>query len=364
MPEPARPRPVATVLPPLPPQPRFRLKPVRDRNPVTVAVTGLVAIVVSALVALSADDLPVIGGGTTYTAEFGEAAGLRDGNEVRVAGVKVGKITQVALDRGKVRVAFRVKDTWIGDASTAAIAIKTLLGDKYLAIDPLGAKAQNPRARIPLSRTTSPYDVTRAFEDLAGTVGQVDSQKLARSLDAISTTFAGTPPSVRKALDGMSALSRTISSRDAELARLLSGTRQATGTLAGQNDQFTALLRDGNVLLGELRRRRDAIHGLLTGTQELARQLTGLIDDNQRQLRPTLQALGRVSDLLLKNQRSLDQALKLAGPYTRLLGNTMGNGRWMDGYLCNLVPKNYLPPGTPPAGDCRPPKQAAGKRGR
>ncbi|MFC9974494.1 MCE family protein [Spirillospora sp. NPDC127200] len=364
MPEPARPRPVATVLPPLPAQRRFRLKPVRDRNPVTVAVTGLVAIVVSALVALSADDLPVIGGGTTYTAEFGEAAGLRTGNEVRVAGVKVGKITQVALDRGRVRVAFRVKDTWIGDASTAAIAIKTLLGDKYLAVDPLGAKAQDPRARIPLARTTSPYDVTRAFEDLAGTVGQVDSQRLARSLDAISTTFAGTPPSVRKALDGMSALSRTISSRDAELARLLSGTRQATGTLAGQNDQFTALLRDGNVLLGELRRRRAAIHGLLTGTQDLARQLTGLIDDNQRQLRPTLQALGRVSDLLLKNQRSLDRALKLAGPYTRLLGNTMGNGRWMDGYLCGLVPKNYLPPGTPPEDDCRPPKQPAGKRGR
>ncbi|MQY04060.1 MCE family protein [Actinomadura macrotermitis] len=336
---------------------RLRWKPVRNRNPIAVAIVGLTAMLLTALTALQAGDLPVIGGGTDYTAEFSEAAGMRPGNEVRVAGVKVGKVTEVALDHGKVRVGFRVKKTWIGDASTAAIAIKTLLGDKYLAVDPLGARAQDPAKRIPLARTTSPYDVTQAFEDLAGTVGQVDSAQLASSLRAMSTAFAGTPPHVRKALDGMSALAKTISSRDAQLVRLLAGTRQATGTLAGQNSTFEALLRDGNLLLGELQRRRDAIHGLLVGTRDLAAQLTGLIDDNQRQLKPTLDALGQVSDLLLRNQQNLDRALKIAGPYTRLLGNTMGNGHWMDGYICGLVPKEYQPPGTGPKQGCMPPKK-------
>lgn len=333
---------------------RPRLRPVRERNPVAVAVVSLALVTALGLLAFNAGNLPVIGGGTRYTAEFSEAAGLRPGNEVRVAGVKVGEVTGVRLDGAKVAVAFRVRRTWIGDASTAAIAIKTLLGDKFLALDPLGARPQDPGRRITLGRTTSPYDVTRAFEDLAGTVGRIDSAELAASLDAISTTFSGTAPSVRRALDGVSALSKTVSSRDAELARLLAGTRQVTGTMAGQSANVEALLRDGNLLLGEIRRRREAIHALLTGTRALSQQLTGLVDDNQRQLGPALRALGRVTDLLLENQDDLDRALKTAGPYTRLLGNTLGNGRWMDGYLCGLVPKEYG--ATVPDRGCMPPK--------
>ncbi|MFD0684249.1 MCE family protein [Actinomadura fibrosa] len=341
-------------------KPRF--KPVRERNPVLVALVSFALIIALGLLAFNARNLPVIGGGTRYTADFSEAAGLRPGNEVRVAGVKVGEVTGVRLSGAKVVVAFRVRKTWVGDASTAAIAIKTLLGDKYLALDPLGAKRQDPGTRIPLARTTSPYDVTTAFEDLAGTVGQIDSAQLARSLDAISTTFARTAPSVRRALTGVSALSKTISSRDAELARLLANTRQVTGTVAGQRSDIEALLRDGNQLLDEIRRRREAIHGLLVGTQALSQQITGLVDDNQRQLGPTLRALENVTDLLQKNQENLDRALRTAGPYTRLLGNALGNGRWMDGYLCGLVPKEYQSQGKTASDKgsdkgCKPPKR-------
>ncbi|NED01552.1 MCE family protein, partial [Streptomyces sp. SID6648] len=77
--------------------------------------------------------------GTTYSADFSEAAGLDTGDEVRIAGVKVGRVTGVALDGAKVKVTFEVEDAWVGDRTTAAIAIKTVLGDKYLALDPLGA---------------------------------------------------------------------------------------------------------------------------------------------------------------------------------------------------------------------------------
>ncbi|QFG23667.1 MCE family protein [Actinomadura sp. WMMB 499] len=337
------------------------VRPVRERNPIVVAVVSITLLTVAALLAYNAKELPVIGGGTRYTADFGEAAGLRAGNEVRVAGVKVGEVTAVRLDGAKVAVSFRVRDTWVGDASTVAIAIKTLLGDKYLAVDPLGARAQDPGDRIPLGRTTSPYDVTEAFEDLAGTVGRLDTARLAQSLDVLSGTFDDTAPEVREALSGLSALSKTIASRDAELSRLLANTRQVTGTMADQSGNIEALLRDGNLLLAEIRRRREAIHNLLVGTQELSRQISGLVADNQEQLDPTLRALGRVTDLLEQNQANLDRALKTAGPYTRLLGNSLGNGRWMDGYLCGLVPPEYLPEGREaPDEGCVPPRKGGG----
>ncbi|WP_344939129.1 MCE family protein [Actinomadura miaoliensis] len=333
------------------------VRPVREWNPITVFIVGMVAFIVAGTVAFRAADLPVIGGGTGYAADFTEAAGLRPGNEVRVAGVKVGKVTGVRLNGGKVRVTFRVKSTWVGNASTAAIAIKTVLGDKYLAVDPLGTGAQDPRTPIPVARTTSPYDVTTAFDDLSGSLAELDSPKLAQSLRTLSQTFAGTPPAMRKALDGVTALSKTIASRDAELRRLLAGANRISGTVAGQNAQLETLLKDGNLLLAELRRRRDAVHGLLVGTQRLSAELSGLVDDNRRQLGATLRSLQEVTALLERNRADLNRALSLAGTYTRLLGNSLGNGRWMDGYLCGVVPKNYLPPGTPPAKGCMPPKQ-------
>jgi phospholipid/cholesterol/gamma-HCH transport system substrate-binding protein len=341
-------------------RPLFR--PLRERNPVAVGAVGLLVLALLALVAYNASALPVIGGGTAYSAAFTEAAGLRPGNEVRVAGVKVGKVTGVSLDGDEVEVGFTVRHTWIGDASTAAIGIKTLLGEKYLAVDPLGSRPQDPGKRIPKSRTTSPYDVTQAFDGLGRTLGSIDTRQLATSFRTISDTFKNTPSSVRSAADGLSSLSQTISSRDAELARLLTGAKQLTQTLAGQNSRFQSLISDGDLLLGEVQKRRDAIHSLLTGTQDLGIQLSGLVADNDRQLGPTLDALDRVTDVLLANQSSLDQALALAGPYYRLVGNTLGNGRWFDSYLCGLLPRSYLPAGTPPAQGCQPPKATGGAK--
>jgi phospholipid/cholesterol/gamma-HCH transport system substrate-binding protein len=379
------------------------MKPIRQRNPVLVGIVGLVVLAVIASGAFFWPRLPGVAG-TTYTAYFTEAAGLKTGDEVRVAGVRVGEVTAVGLARvtgqdakaggdatgrdteaggdatGRdataggdapgpdataqrvvVRVRFQVKDAWVGDASTVAIKIRTLLGAKYLSVDPLGTGRQDPAEPIPTDRTASPFDVTQAFEQLSETVSAIDTEQLAASFRAVAETFRNTPPEVSAALDGLSRLSRTISSRDAQLARLVRSTRQVSDQLQAENSHLAALLRDGNLLLAEVQRRRDAISSLLTGTRQLAEQLTGLVADNRRQLAPALAQLDRVTEVLERNQANLNQALALAGPYYRLVGNTIGNGRWFDAYLCGLVPKNYLPEGTPPDTGCMPPRQGGGE---
>src|SRR6202008_2164011 len=97
------------------------------------------------------------------------------------------------------------------------------------------------------------------------------------------------------------------------------------------------------------------IHALLVSPQARAIQLSGLVNDNQAQLTPALTALGQVTSILQADQASLARALALAGPYYRLLGNTLGNGRWFDVYVCGLVPRSYAPANTPRHG-CMPPK--------
>lgn len=308
------------------------------RNPIATGAISLTLIALLLLAAFYSDDLPIVGGGTSYAADFSEAAGLMPGNEVRVAGVKVGKVTKVRLNGDKVRVTFKVKDAWVGDRTTAMIRIKTLLGQKFLALDPQGSAPLSPGDPIPKERTLAPYDVNEAFNGLATTVGQIDTKQLADSFTVLSDTFKNSPEHVRGALDGLSALSKTISSRDEQLAKLLANTRQLTKTLADRNAEFEKLLADGNLLLGELRKRRESISALLTGTRDLARELSGLVQDNQNQLKPALDQLGRVTTILQRNQDNLDRSLALMAPFYRVFANTLGNGRWFDTYICGLLP--------------------------
>jgi phospholipid/cholesterol/gamma-HCH transport system substrate-binding protein len=334
---------------------RIKLKPIRERNPIAVALAGLAILAVIASLVYFSGDLPVIGGGTGYTAYFAEAAGLQPGNEVRIAGVTVGSVTGVSLDGAKVAVTFKVKNAWLGNRTTAAIEIKTLLGDKYLAVDPLGTAAQNPSVPIPLSRTTSPYDVTQAFSGVGEEISQINTAQLAKSMQTLSDAFATTPPYVRSALRGLASLSATVASRQNEVTSLLAGAKQVTGTLASEDARFAALLGDGNLLLSELQQRQQAISAMLTDTQELATEISGLVQDDQSQLKPALQALNQVTDVLQSNQSNLSRALALAGPYYRLLGNALGNGRWFDVYLCGLITHTDAPDNTPATG-CEPPK--------
>ncbi|GAA4486320.1 MCE family protein [Rhodococcus olei] len=319
------------------------------RSPASIGALGIVVVLLATMSAFFLDDLPIIGAGATYRAEFSEAAGLKPGNEVRIAGVKVGKVTGVALDGDRVDVAFKVKDAWVGDQTTASIQIKTILGQKYLALDPRGASALRAGDPIPLERTTSPYDVIDAFSSAATTLEKIDTRQLAQSMQTLSDAFAGTPADVRASLDGVSRLSRTIESRDAELTKLFAATAKTSKVLADRNTEFTRLISSAGLLLGELNARQQSIAQLLTGTQRLSQQLTGLVRDNEAQIGPALEQLRGVVQILEDNNANLDKAIKLYAPFTRLYANIVGNGRWFDQVVVNLTPPQLpLIPGERP----------------
>jgi phospholipid/cholesterol/gamma-HCH transport system substrate-binding protein len=309
----------------------------RERNDLLYGAVGIALAALLLLAAFNADRLPLIGGGTTYAADFTEAAGLRSGDEVRIAGVKVGSVRSIGLDGDHVRVRFRIKGAWLGDRSSAAIKIKTLLGRKYLELDPAGDAELPGGGEIPVSRTTSPYDVLEAFGGLTQTIQAIDTRQLARAFDTLAAAFRGTPDDVGASLRGLSALSRTVASRDAALRQLLSRTRTVAAVLAARAGDVTALIADGNRLLSELNNRRAVISALLVDTTALSVQLSGLVADNRTRLRPALEQLHGVVALLQKNQGNLDRSLALLAPFVRVFANTLSGGRWFDTYLQNLV---------------------------
>jgi phospholipid/cholesterol/gamma-HCH transport system substrate-binding protein len=317
-----------------------------SRNPTTIGAIGLVIILGLLWAAFNASSLPIIGGGTSYSAYFTEDANLRPNDDVRVAGVNVGKVESTTIDGNKVKVVFKVKNAFIGDQSTAEIKLKTLLGAKYLAIDSVGSKEQDPGRTIPLGRTSTLFDVYPAFTELTKKIDSIDTGQLAKAFDTLSQTFSNTPKSVRSVLTGLSRLSDTIASRDAELRTLLARANQVTTVLADRDKQLQKLFTDGGLLLDELDARRAAIRSLLINTSALSLQLEGLVHDNQKTIGPLLNQLDRVLDLLNSDKDTLDRGIGLLGPFYRVFNNTIGNGRWFDNYICNFSVVGLLSQGT------------------
>jgi phospholipid/cholesterol/gamma-HCH transport system substrate-binding protein len=315
------------------------MKPFRERNPVVVGAISLVVLAVTLVAALRADDLPIIGGGDTYHAMFTEAGGLKVNDEVRIAGVRVGKVDEVELAGDEVRVSFKVDDAAaFGGDTRAAIKVKTILGSMFLALEPAGGGRLDEGATIPAARTSSPFDVVEAFEGLASTSAQIDTDQLAESLTTLADLTRNTPEEFRGALDGLSRLSSNVAAKDEQLNTLLVNLERVSTVLDERDQDIVKLMEDSDVLFRALVARREAVHDLLVSSTTLSQELTRLIDQSREDLKPALAHLENVVAVLNKNEDNLDSSLRLMAPFYRVFANTLGTGPWFDTWISNFPP--------------------------
>ncbi len=313
--------------------------PFRSRNPVIIGAVSIVVLAALLLAAFRAQDLPLIGGGDTYYASSTEAGGLKANDEVRIAGVRVGKVEAVELAGDHVRVTFRVQgDADFGAETGAAIKVKTLLGAMYLSLQPAGSGQLEEGAEIPVERTSSPYDVVEAFAGLAETSEEIDTDQLAKSLTTLADLTRNTPEEFREALDGVSRLSATVASRDEQINELLGNLERVSTVLDARDQDIIKLMKDSDVLFQALVKRRDAVHRLLVSTSTLSKELTLLVKQSREDLKPALTHLDNVVAVLNKNEDNLDNSLRLMAPFYRVFANTLGTGPWFDTYIQNMPP--------------------------
>jgi len=322
------------------------MTPFRERNKTVIGSVGICLILLMLVAAFTTDRLPIVGGGKVYKADFSEAAGLQKMDEVRVAGVKVGKVVGIELEGDHVVVSMRIKDAELGALTRAEIKIKTVLGRKYLALTPDGEGRLDPGTHIPLSRTKAPFDISPAFQELARTVSGIDTAQLAKSFTVLADDFRGSAADVKASLQGLSRLSETIASRDAQLRELLDRAQGVTAVLAERDDDLVVFLKQADLVLQEVRARREAIHRLLTTTTDLSEQLTALVRENRANLAPALESLRGVAAVLRKNQANLDKSIPRMAAFVRLFANNLGNGRWFDTYVYNLTNPSGFAPGS------------------
>jgi phospholipid/cholesterol/gamma-HCH transport system substrate-binding protein len=314
-------------------------KPFRERNPVIIGAISLAVIAVLILGAFRAQDLPLIGGGDTYTAAFTESGGLKVDDPVRIAGVRVGKVEKIELEGDHVKVTFRVKtDSEFGDETGASIRVGTLLGSMYLALEPAGSGQLDAGKEIPVDRTQSPYDVVQAFSGLAETAQQIDTDQLARSLTTLADLTRNTPEEFKAALSGVSRLSANIADKNSRINSLLTNLQRVSAVLNDRDQDIVDLMKQSDTLFQALVARREAVHNLLVSTSTLSSELSALVRQSRADLHPALTQLDDVVGILNKNEDNIDNSLRLMAPFYRVFANTLGDGPWFDTYIQNMPP--------------------------
>ena len=177
---------------------RLKKRPLESYNTTWLGfiAAAVVAVVIGATLVVHALGV----GYRHYTAEFLQAASLRAGNPIVVAGIPVGDVTSMKLVGDHVEAGLKIRDNVVlGKDSKASIKVTTILGSRYLALEPNGPVSL-PNNTFDLAHTEVPYDLQAALKDATTTFEQVDSDRFAQSLAVLGKQLEGLPSVVPQAM--------------------------------------------------------------------------------------------------------------------------------------------------------------------
>jgi phospholipid/cholesterol/gamma-HCH transport system substrate-binding protein len=312
---------------------------------IRAGVIGVVLAILIIGVGLQPERLWSLATQVRYQALFADGGGLAAGNDVRIAGMKVGTVKDVSLQGKNALVTFSLDGTaQLGSQTTAHIRTGTVLGARILTLESAGAGTLRQLDVIPLSRTSSPYSLTEALDDLTTNTAGTNTDAINQSLDTLSVTLDQIAPQLGPMFEGLTRSSQALNERDQTLADLLRSARDVSGILSERSQQVNSLILNANDLLDVLAQRRAAIVDLLQNTSAVAKQLSGLVADNEKELAPTLDKLNSVTAMLQKNRDNIAKALPGLSKFSLSLGETVSGAPYYNAFVTNLQPGALLQP--------------------
>ncbi|MGH3580414.1 MAG: MCE family protein [Mycobacterium sp.] len=297
-----------------------------SRTVLGLIAIAVVAVLIGALLLAKVLDI----GYRSYTAQFQQAAALQSGNPITVAGIQVGEVGSMKLAGDRVEVRLKVrKDVGLGADTRAVIKITTVLGSRYLALQPAGPGSL-PHNMIDLAHTEVPYDLQEALADVTTTYEQVDTDQFGQSLAVLGKQLSTLPPVVPQAIQNVHTLSTIIADRRDQIGALLKTTELVSNTLRRQQKNIGTMINQGQQLVGEFVARQATFHAMMRSLTDLVNTLSDLAIENRPQLEQLLRELRTLSDMLGKHDDLLRSTLQ-AGPIAlRGLANATGTGNAVD----------------------------------
>ena len=289
---------------------------------------------------------------STYTAVFSDVTGLAKGQDVRIAGVRVGEITEIGIDKDRTSaiVAFRAaRSSVLTRGTIATIKYRNLVGERYLSL------SQGPGAATPLrngdtlarDHTQSALDLTvlfNGFKPLFAALSPKDVNDLSAEIISV---LQGEGGNINSLLTRTASLTSTLADRDQVIGRTITNLNAVLGTVDAHDKALGDLLDQLQRFVSGLAGDRAAIGTSLTNINNVAGQTADLLANGRPGIKADVANLGVLTTLLNKpsNTAAFEKFLATSPGKLETLTRTATYGSWFNFYLCRFNGTVVLPDG-------------------
>jgi phospholipid/cholesterol/gamma-HCH transport system substrate-binding protein len=307
---------------------------------VTTLATGVLVITIGNL---------TFGGSKEYKAEFVDATGVVKGDDVRIAGVKVGTVKDIQIvDRTRAMVTFSVQDdTALSRATHANIRYRNLVGQRYISLtQEIGDSGTLPEgATIPVSQTSPALDLTVLFNGFKPLFQALSPSDINQLSYEIIQVFQGEGGTLEGLLSHTASITSTLADRDKVIGSLIDNLNQVLDHIGDRDDQLTQLIKTFRTFVGGLKNDRQAILGSLDQISQLSVQTADLVSGIRHPFVDDIHQLRSVAGNLDRGKSELDRALQVLPIKLNKVGRTAIYGSWFNFYLCHFQGRVRLPGG-------------------
>jgi phospholipid/cholesterol/gamma-HCH transport system substrate-binding protein len=276
----------------------------------------------------------------SYDAMFADVSGLREGDDVKVAGVRVGRVQDIEVAGDGAKVTFELADSQpILDTTKIVMRYQNLLGQRYLALVQSGTRGDELAggATVPLDRTSPGFDLTEllnGFRPLFEVLQPADVNKLATSMVKVLQGEGGT---VEALLQQTGELTNFLADRDEVIGDVLTNLTPVLQNISGQDDELSSTVTELRSLMTGLARDRLSIGRSIDGVSQLVGSTSELLRDARAPAVATIREFVKVADMVARTRKQLNTAIKQFGVIFEGLGRSASYESAVNVFPCSLM---------------------------
>lgn len=282
-----------------------------------------------------------VGSTNGYSAVFKDASRLKSGDSVRVAGVRVGTVNDVALrPDGTVLVDFDADRTVVLTTGTkAAVRYLNLVGDRFLELQdgPGSTRVQGAGSQIPIDRTAPALDLDLLLGGLKPVIQGLNPKDVNALTASLIQVMQGQGGTIESLLSKTSSFSSSLADNNQVVEELIDNLRTVLGTLSEDGDKFSGAIDKLQKLVGGLSDDRDPIGTAVDALDNGTASLADFLGKARQPLKDTIAQVNRLASNIDQDKAGLDVSLRKAPENYRKAIRLGSYGGFIQYYICGVT---------------------------
>jgi len=338
---------------------------VRGLWPALIKSAIFIAVTVFATAILAVSITNGGGGGHHFSALFTDVTSLNSGDDVRMAGVRIGQVGHVSvIDRRRAKVTFSINsDVRLASTATATIRYRNLVGQRYIALDQGAGSPEvqlTPGSTIALDHTEPALDLTTLFNGFQPLFQALDPKQVNQLSYEVIQVFQGEGATIDNLLSQTAQLTSTLADKDQVIGEVIDNLNEVLTTVNDRGDELADMITTLQQLVSGLAQDRGAIGSAITGISGLTTSVSSLLDQGRAPLKASIESLGALSTNLANEGPLVNQFLHNLPTKLNSIGKLASYGSWLNFYVCSITGKIPVPSGYALGSDGKPDLNAVG----